>query len=62
MARAPLSTYRLQLNPAFTFDDAAEIVDYLADLGVSRTRLMGTTSSTPHDPARSSAVSRGTPG
>ncbi|MGI8627522.1 MAG: malto-oligosyltrehalose synthase [Geodermatophilaceae bacterium] len=39
MARAPLSTYRLQLNPAFTFDDAAEIVDYLADLGVSHVYL-----------------------
>ncbi|MDQ4036806.1 MAG: malto-oligosyltrehalose synthase, partial [Actinomycetota bacterium] len=39
MARAPLSTYRLQLNPAFSFDHAAEIVDYLADLGVSHVYL-----------------------
>ena len=39
MARAPLSTYRLQLNPGFTFDDAAEIVGYLADLGVSHVYL-----------------------
>jgi len=39
MPRAPLSTYRLQLNPEFDFDDAAEIVDYLADLGVSHVYL-----------------------
>ncbi|MGH2722136.1 MAG: malto-oligosyltrehalose synthase, partial [Actinomycetota bacterium] len=31
----PRATYRLQLNSAFTFDDAAEITGYLADLGVS---------------------------
>jgi (1->4)-alpha-D-glucan 1-alpha-D-glucosylmutase len=31
----PLSTYRLQLHAAFTFDDAARIVDYLAALGIS---------------------------
>ena len=30
----PTSTYRLQLNGTFTFDDAREIVDYLADLGI----------------------------
>ena len=29
------ATYRLQLRPGFTFDDAAEIVDYLRELGVS---------------------------
>ncbi|MBA3338481.1 MAG: malto-oligosyltrehalose synthase, partial [Geodermatophilaceae bacterium] len=39
MARTPLSTYRLQLNPDFDFDDAARIVDYLADLGVSHVYL-----------------------
>ncbi|HEX2190795.1 MAG TPA: malto-oligosyltrehalose synthase [Longimicrobiaceae bacterium] len=33
--RAPLSTYRLQLNHSFTFRDAAEVVPYLAGLGVS---------------------------
>lgn len=33
--RVPLCTYRLQLNAGFTFRDAAEIVDYLAELGVS---------------------------
>jgi len=32
---APRSTYRLQLNLNFTFADAAEIVPYLHDLGVS---------------------------
>ncbi|PRY37236.1 malto-oligosyltrehalose synthase [Umezawaea tangerina] len=31
---APSSTYRLQLRPGFTFADAAEVVDYLARLGV----------------------------
>jgi (1->4)-alpha-D-glucan 1-alpha-D-glucosylmutase len=31
----PSSTYRLQLNPAFTLDDAAGISDYLCSLGVS---------------------------
>ncbi len=32
--RLPLSTYRLQLNRQFTFNDARSIVDYLHDLGV----------------------------
>jgi (1->4)-alpha-D-glucan 1-alpha-D-glucosylmutase len=31
----PTATYRLQLNPAFGFADAAAIADYLAALGVS---------------------------
>jgi isoamylase len=31
---APSSTYRIQLHDAFTFDDAAAIADYLAELGV----------------------------
>jgi (1->4)-alpha-D-glucan 1-alpha-D-glucosylmutase len=35
MPEAPLATYRLQLTPEFTFDDAARVLDYLADLGVS---------------------------
>ena len=35
MRRMPISTYRLQLNAHFTFDDAAAIVDYLRDLGVT---------------------------
>lgn len=31
----PLSTYRVQLQPGFGFAEAAAIVDYLADLGVT---------------------------
>ena len=34
-ARVPRATYRLQLGSAFTFDDAARVVPYLARLGVS---------------------------
>ena len=30
-----LATYRLQFNKDFTFQDAAKIVDYLADLGIT---------------------------
>jgi len=33
--RTPRATYRVQLSPDFTFDDAAEVASYLADLGVS---------------------------
>lgn len=35
MRRIPLSTYRLQLNASFTFDDASKVADYLKDLGIS---------------------------
>ncbi len=35
MRRVPHSTYRLQLNKQFTFDDAAAIAGYLKDLGIS---------------------------
>jgi (1->4)-alpha-D-glucan 1-alpha-D-glucosylmutase len=31
----PSSTYRLQLHKGFTFDDAAQIADYLKELGIS---------------------------
>ena len=31
----PLSTYRLQFNRSFTFSQAAELVPYLAELGIS---------------------------
>jgi (1->4)-alpha-D-glucan 1-alpha-D-glucosylmutase len=36
---APRATYRLQLTPSFTFRDAAAVVPYLADLGVSHLYL-----------------------
>jgi (1->4)-alpha-D-glucan 1-alpha-D-glucosylmutase len=32
--RLPASCYRLQLSPAFTFDDARKVAPYLRDLGV----------------------------
>ncbi|HLY42975.1 MAG TPA: malto-oligosyltrehalose synthase [Terracidiphilus sp.] len=35
MRRIPSSTYRLQLHEGFTFDDAAEVADYLKALGIS---------------------------
>jgi len=35
MTRIPLSTYRLQFNAHFTFAQAAEIIPYLAALGIS---------------------------
>ena len=35
----PTGTYRLQLQPGFTFADAAEVVPYLADLGISHLYL-----------------------
>jgi (1->4)-alpha-D-glucan 1-alpha-D-glucosylmutase len=35
MRRVPRSTYRLQLNKGFTFDNAAAIAGYLKELGVS---------------------------
>src|SRR5271154_1642028 len=35
MLRIPGSTYRLQLHKEFTFDDAAEIAEYLRALGIS---------------------------
>jgi (1->4)-alpha-D-glucan 1-alpha-D-glucosylmutase len=35
MYRIPTSTYRLQFNAGFTFNDARRIVPYLADLGIS---------------------------
>src|SRR3982751_5142576 len=35
MPRIPSSTYRLQLNAGFTFQDAARTASYLKELGVS---------------------------
>ncbi|HEX8355708.1 MAG TPA: alpha-amylase family glycosyl hydrolase, partial [Pyrinomonadaceae bacterium] len=34
-ARIPVSTYRLQLNREFTFEQARALVDYFAELGVT---------------------------
>src|SRR6266853_951263 len=34
-AHLPVSTYRVQLNYHFTFNDATAIVDYLNDLGIT---------------------------
>ncbi|NLG18495.1 MAG: malto-oligosyltrehalose synthase [Fibrobacter sp.] len=31
----PISTYRLQFNPSFTFKDASSIIPYLKELGIS---------------------------
>ncbi len=39
VARPVGATYRLQLGPSFTFDDAARRVPYLADLGVTHLYL-----------------------
>lgn len=39
MTSQPTATYRLQLHAGFTFEDAAEVVPYLADLGVSHVYL-----------------------
>ncbi len=33
--KIPQSTYRLQFNREFTFNDSARIIDYLAELGIS---------------------------
>ena len=43
----PVSTYRLQLGPDLTFDDAAGAVPYLADLGVSHVYLSPVLSAAP---------------
>ena len=37
--RPPTATYRLQLRPEFDFDDAATVLPYLRDLGVSHVYL-----------------------
>jgi len=39
VTRAPSSTYRLQIRPELTLDDAADLVDYLVDLGVGAVYL-----------------------
>jgi len=47
MPSQPICTYRLQLTPEFGFDDAAGIVDYLAQLGVSHVYLSPITQARP---------------
>jgi (1->4)-alpha-D-glucan 1-alpha-D-glucosylmutase len=34
VSREPTSTYRIQLNPQFGFDAAADLVPYLKELGI----------------------------
>ncbi len=43
---APRSTYRLQIRPGFTLDDARGVLDYLTDLGVGAVYLSPVLSST----------------
>lgn len=45
--RTPLSTYRLQIRESFTLDQAAEVTDYLRDLGVSWAYLSPILEATP---------------
>jgi (1->4)-alpha-D-glucan 1-alpha-D-glucosylmutase len=47
MRRRPLSTYRLQLGPHFGFRDAAALVPYLAELGISDVYLSPPFAATP---------------
>ena len=35
LLRVPVATYRLQLGPQLTFDDAAELLEYLTRLGIT---------------------------
>lgn len=46
----PRSTYRLQLTPDFGFAEAAEAVDYLADLGVTHAYLSPVLDAVPGSP------------
>ncbi len=43
----PASTYRLQLSPSFTFDDAIAVVPYVHDLGVTHLYLSPILQATP---------------
>ncbi len=43
----PTSTYRLQLHPGFTLDDALEVDPYLHDLGVGALYLSPVMEATP---------------
>jgi (1->4)-alpha-D-glucan 1-alpha-D-glucosylmutase len=48
--RTPLSTYRLQLRKEFGFGEAAELADYLADLGVTHVYLSPILQANPGSP------------
>jgi (1->4)-alpha-D-glucan 1-alpha-D-glucosylmutase len=48
--RTPLSTYRLQLRQGFGFAEAAELADYLADLGVTHVYLSPILQANPGSP------------
>jgi (1->4)-alpha-D-glucan 1-alpha-D-glucosylmutase len=48
--RTPLSTYRLQLRRGFGFAEAAELADYLADLGVTHVYLSPILQANPGSP------------
>jgi len=45
--KVPTGTYRLQLRPEFTFDDATAVLPYLHDLGVSHVYLSPVLQATP---------------
>lgn len=47
MTRRPLSTYRLQIREGFPLDAAAEVTDYIADLGASWAYLSPLLAATP---------------
>ncbi|MFS0852988.1 malto-oligosyltrehalose synthase [Microbacterium sp. 179-I 3D4 NHS] len=47
MTRRPLSTYRLQISPRFTLDDAADVTRYLSELGASWAYLSPLLGATP---------------
>ncbi len=47
MSKVPRATYRLQLNPDFTLDEAAGLADYLAALGISHLYLSPCLQATP---------------
>jgi (1->4)-alpha-D-glucan 1-alpha-D-glucosylmutase len=48
--RTPLSTYRLQLRKGFGFAEAAELADYLADLGLTHVYLSPILQANPGSP------------
>lgn len=55
-----VATYRLQLHAGFTLDDAAAIVDYLAELGISHVYLSPHLQATPGSPHGYDVVDPGT--